>query len=138
MSEKNKHKYMVYVDPSNVLSNEMSHKIGGELTKAYYSNLCSHGTCSKCGSEPGYYCQTPKGRKVWPPHTERTLPPEVEVQAMELSKVKTTTLADLIEGNVVRFILPGLIHQARIAKPRAGIGNSRTGTGSASNIYRER
>lgn len=27
--------------------------------------------CPKCGSDAGYHCQTPRGRKAWPPHNPR-------------------------------------------------------------------
>jgi hypothetical protein len=28
--------------------------------------------CPKCGAKFGLNCKTPKGRKAWPPHGERT------------------------------------------------------------------
>jgi len=29
--------------------------------------------CIKCGCSKGFYCETPKGRRVWPPHNERIM-----------------------------------------------------------------
>jgi hypothetical protein len=29
-------------------------------------------TCPKCDAQPGSDCQTPSGRRAWPPHIERT------------------------------------------------------------------
>jgi hypothetical protein len=29
--------------------------------------------CPKCGQPAGEDCRTPKGRKTWPPHKERTV-----------------------------------------------------------------
>lgn len=29
--------------------------------------------CPRCGAKAGEQCRRPKGRRAWPPHTERTL-----------------------------------------------------------------
>lgn len=29
--------------------------------------------CPRCGCHAGFYCETPSGRKAWPPHPERVV-----------------------------------------------------------------
>jgi hypothetical protein len=31
-------------------------------------------TCPTCGSVPGYYCQSERGLRIWPPHDGRYTP----------------------------------------------------------------
>lgn len=33
---------------------------------------CSVMACPKCGASKFHHCVTPRGRKAWPPHEERT------------------------------------------------------------------
>lgn len=39
----------------------------------HYTDAVLSQDCPKCGSKKGFHCVTPKGRKAWPPHTERTI-----------------------------------------------------------------
>lgn len=36
-----------------------------------YSDAVRMQRCPKCSSDPGFHCQTAKGREVWPPHSAR-------------------------------------------------------------------
>jgi hypothetical protein len=45
--------------------------IGGPLTGWMFSDVVRHAKCPKCQSDPGYECESAKGRKVWPPHGDR-------------------------------------------------------------------
>ncbi len=36
-----------------------------------YSDAVIRRECPQCGSRAGFYCETPRGEKVWPPHGER-------------------------------------------------------------------
>lgn len=70
----NKHKYLglaINADTGKPEGNAMVHVIGGPLTGWSFSDAVRQRKCPKCGSDPGYYCQTPTGRKAWPPHVER-------------------------------------------------------------------
>lgn len=58
----NKHKYLLQ---------DGAHKIGGNFSGWQFSDAVSHADCPKCGSAKGYHCESPKGRKCWPPHTKR-------------------------------------------------------------------
>lgn len=48
------------------------HIVKGPLTGWILSDAVRQSTCPKCESDPGYHCQTPSGRKAWPPHAQRT------------------------------------------------------------------
>lgn len=48
-----------------------NHVIGGPLTGWASSDAVRQSKCPRCGSDPGYHCDTPSGRKAWPPHHER-------------------------------------------------------------------
>lgn len=69
----NRHKYMAYpvIDGKIIDGQPMQHKIGGEKSGWFFSDTVSHVSCPRCKSDPGYECESPKGRAVWPPHTER-------------------------------------------------------------------
>lgn len=58
----NKHPY---------LDNKGKHVVGGPLTGWVFADVNRHTACPKCGSDPGYCCQTPKGKKAATPHNER-------------------------------------------------------------------
>jgi protein-disulfide isomerase len=58
----NKHKY---------LDSDGKHAIGGNLTGWIFTDAVRQVSCPKCGSGAGYICETPKGRKAWPPHNDR-------------------------------------------------------------------
>lgn len=60
----NKYKY---------LDADGKHSTRGPATGWVYSDAVRKSKCPKCGSDHGYHCETPKGRKVWPPHAERVL-----------------------------------------------------------------
>jgi hypothetical protein len=45
--------------------------IGGPLTGSAFNDAVIQVACAKCGVHAGFYCETPKGKKVWPPHTKR-------------------------------------------------------------------
>ncbi len=60
--ETNKFKY---------LDSKGNHLVGGKLTGWAFTDAVRQNSCSKCGSNPGYHCQTPGGRKAWPPHNQR-------------------------------------------------------------------
>jgi hypothetical protein len=47
------------------------HTIGGQLTGWRYTDATRHVKCPKCGSDAGYVCETPKGRKSTSPHWQR-------------------------------------------------------------------
>lgn len=36
-----------------------------------YTDCVALKACPKCASSAGFYCESPKGRKVWPPHSAR-------------------------------------------------------------------
>jgi len=42
-----------------------------EHSKSLYARAAQETECPKCGAKAGYYCSTPKGRTVWPPHLDR-------------------------------------------------------------------
>jgi len=54
--------------------------------------------CPKCGSDPGFYCETPKGRQASEPHTARCQAyrnlPDFDITKHE---VKCTKLSDLLK-----------------------------------------
>ena len=41
--------------------------------KWLYSRIVVQYPCPRCGAQPGFYCETPTGRKAWPPHVVRGL-----------------------------------------------------------------
>jgi hypothetical protein len=45
--------------------------IGGMLTGDSAVDAVTHVSCPRCGSDPGFHCQTTAGRRVWPPHRHR-------------------------------------------------------------------
>lgn len=63
----NKHKHIGWTtdDPTP------RHIIGGPLTGWMFSDATRQCKCPKCGSDPGYECETPKGYKAKYPHSER-------------------------------------------------------------------
>ena len=67
MAEKNLHPYIGWTEDDKT----PRQIVGGPLTGWAYSDTVRQHKCPKCGSDPGYECQSPKGRKVWPPHGER-------------------------------------------------------------------
>jgi hypothetical protein len=56
----------------------LENAVAGNITKTavatgvIYTDSINLVACPKCGSQPGDYCRTPKGRKTYPPHGERT------------------------------------------------------------------
>lgn len=48
-----------------------NHVTGGAATGWAFTDAVRQSKCPKCGSDPGYHCETPGGRKVWPPHNLR-------------------------------------------------------------------
>jgi len=65
----NKHEYIGWTidDPTS------RHIVGGPLTGWIFSDTNRQVKCPLCNSDPGYYCETPTGRKVkgGVPHSER-------------------------------------------------------------------
>ena len=63
----NNHKYIGWTadDPTP------RHIIGGPITGWAFSDAVRQHKCPKCGSDPGYLCESPKGRKIDPPHSAR-------------------------------------------------------------------
>lgn len=53
------------------LDDQGNHIVKGSLTGWLYSDAVRQNKCSKCGSEPGFHCETPKNKKAWPPHSQR-------------------------------------------------------------------
>ena len=47
------------------------HIVGGPPTGWIFSDAIRLAKCPNCGSDPGYLCETPKGRKASHPHGER-------------------------------------------------------------------
>jgi hypothetical protein len=58
----NRHKY---------IDADGEHKVGGTVTGFLHSDAVTHGSCPRCGSDPGFHCQSASGRRVWPPHRQR-------------------------------------------------------------------
>jgi hypothetical protein len=67
----NKYKAMGY--RTGAPGEPLEHIIGGTPTKWMNTNANRFAKCPKCGSDPGYLCQTPKGNKAQQPHIERLL-----------------------------------------------------------------
>lgn len=44
-----------------------------------FTDAVALAACPKCGSSKGYHCESPKGRKVWPPHSARITPNIMEL-----------------------------------------------------------
>jgi hypothetical protein len=44
---------------------------GSESTGWAFSDTVIQSGCPRCGSDAGYHCQSPSGRKQWPPHNAR-------------------------------------------------------------------
>lgn len=63
----NRHKYTGWTvdDPTP------RHIVGGPLTGWAYTDAIRQYKCPKCGSDPGYYCESKSGRKASVPHQER-------------------------------------------------------------------
>lgn len=65
--------------------------IGGPSTGWAWTDAYRQRKCPRCGSDPGFHCETPGGRRCWPPHRERVvIGPEHEVQAIscgDLSRI---------------------------------------------------
>lgn len=52
--------------------------------------------CPKCKAEPGKDCRTPKGRKAWPPHGERTSALHAKFGTKAWTRTGAISGADLI------------------------------------------
>jgi hypothetical protein len=63
----NKHPYIGWTTDDQT----PRHIVGGPLTGWAWSDTVRQHKCPKCGSDPGYECESAKGRKVWPPHMSR-------------------------------------------------------------------
>lgn len=63
----NKHEYIGWTDDNPT----PRHIVGGPITGWATSDAVRQHKCPKCNSDPGYYCESAKGRKVWPPHSDR-------------------------------------------------------------------
>jgi hypothetical protein len=83
----NKHPYIGWTndDPTP------RHIIGGSLTGWQYTDANRQVKCPKCGSDPGYLCETPKGEKCATPHWQRTkeLNDEFLLMKQELKNERT-------------------------------------------------
>lgn len=54
-----------------------------EFTGWWFTDAVRQVSCPRCGAEAGFPCRQPKGRKQWPPHTERTIAIAREVGSVE-------------------------------------------------------
>lgn len=73
------------------------HIVGGPLTGWILSDANRQIKCSKCGSDPGYLCETPKGKKARYAHDER------------VSEWMATQQQDML-GTVIRNDIMTIIH----------------------------
>ena len=60
-----KHRYM--------LRDGTTPEVGSKPTGWAFSDAVIQRGCSRCGSSPGFHCESPRGRKVWPPHDDRVV-----------------------------------------------------------------
>lgn len=56
-----------------LLDKNGKHLVGQKSTGWAFTDAVMMHKCEKCGSEPGYHCESPSGRKVWPPHSARVV-----------------------------------------------------------------
>jgi len=41
------------------------------ITGWAFSDAVGRRACPKCGCDAGFHCESPAGRRVWPPHSDR-------------------------------------------------------------------
>lgn len=66
MSTLNRHPYSGWTT-----DNPQPRQCVGEPSGWAYSDAVRLHLCPRCGSSAGFHCQTDKGRKAWPPHSDR-------------------------------------------------------------------
>jgi hypothetical protein len=47
--------------------------VGSKPTGWAFSDAVIQRSCPRCGSSAGFHCESPSGRKAWPPHDDRVV-----------------------------------------------------------------